>query len=321
MFPKCKKLCVTLVLCVCVTFRIAGARQGQPASIATAKMNVLLSSASAPPRLFLAPTSGLLNSYETLLSIGSSYGVGHDGGFLARAAFGLGGIGEVEFSTTEVINELTGEMTKFPTRSLKIGLIPEFLRDSWYIPNVVAQLRASSWGEVVRQGDYLRTANTMEYEKKSLTDIHLESRVTTLYVVAGLDGALGGVHIGFTVTDVRTKEGWLWLYDAENIEYDTRTIPEIEKNIAGPFGGFIINMNSRTQVLVEIAPVPQYAYDATNRKVYIERAWRGISGLRFFIGRWLSWDTGVRYQSNFRGIADAQINTAVNVTLPLKKPD
>jgi len=44
----------------------------------------------------------------------------------------------------------------------------------------------------------------------------------------------------------------------------------------------------------------------------------GIAGVRFFLTNWLSWDTGVRYQSNFAGIADAEINIAANLIVPLK---
>ena len=289
--------------------------------LANFSVKTLLAGASQPPKLFFAPTSGLLRSFEVCLSGGSSYSAGENGGFLARAAFGLGGIAEVEFSTSEVINELTGEMTRFPTRSLKIGLIPEKFQSHWYVPQLAAQLRTSSWGKVVQQGDYLLEANTREVASKALTDIHLESRITTLYLVAGKDGELGGIHLGFSITDVRTREGWLRLFDSATLMHDQFLIPEISRNIVGPFGGIILNMNQRTQILMEVEPIPEYTYDVERRIIYVKRAWMGITGIRFFIGPWFTWDTGIQYQSNFNGIADAQINTTVNIILPLRRPE
>ena len=92
----------------------------------------------------------------------------------------------------------------------------------------------------------------------------------------------------------------------------------MKKEILKPFGGIFINANDKTLIIAEVEAVPQFDYDYKAQKVRIRHAWLGIAGVRFFLTNWLSWDTGVRYQSSFEGIADAEINLAANLILPLK---
>ncbi|MBC7186319.1 MAG: hypothetical protein H5U38_04690 [Calditrichaeota bacterium] len=280
----------------------------------------LLAGASRPARLFALPTSAVLRSFEVSLSAGSSYGVANGGGTVARASFGLGGVAEVEFSSAEVANQMSGQTTRLPTRAFKMGLTPEWLRGRWYVPDVALQLCTSNWGELMRRGDYVAPdSRRMDAQGWRLTTAALESRATTLYLVLGKQGAVAGVHVGLCLADVRTRRGIQWLYNEATYTTTAVEIPELQKNILGPAGGLTVAMNPRTHLMVEAGPVPEIRYLVEERAVAVRRVWRAVGGVRFFLGSWLSWDTGVRYQSNFAGIADARIEMSLNMILPLRR--
>jgi hypothetical protein len=50
----------------------------------------------------------------------------------------------------------------------------------------------------------------------------------------------------------------------------------------------------------------------------IARKFQYQFGVRFFIARWLSLDTGVKYLSSAKGIADSEVNVGLNMMVPLK---
>jgi len=270
--------------------------------------------------LFVVPTGAVLRSFEVALSAGSSYGVADGGGTIARATFGLGGVAEVEFSTSEVANQLSGQTTRLPTRAFKMGVTPEWLRSRWYVPEVAVQLCTSGWGDIVQRGGYLvREVTSKDAFGNRLTSAALESRVTTLWLVAGRRGSMASFHVGLHLADVRTRNGMQWLYNEATSSTTSLEIPELQKNISGPTAGLSVAMNARTHLMVEVGPVPEIRYLVEERSVTVRRVWRGVGGVRFFLGSWLSWDTGVRYQSNFDGIADAKIEMSLNAVLPLTR--
>jgi hypothetical protein len=278
--------------------------------------------ASAPSKLFYAPSARVLRSMEVSLSGGNSYGVEESGGLLTRFGLGLGNVAELEFSTTQVANELTGTEIRFPSRILKVNLMPVRWRSHPWIPSITCQLRTSSWGEVMNRGSRINAAVTAEYNQSYhdfiLNSLVLQSRFTTFYIVAGKDGRVGGIHLGLTLTDVRTKEGGQWTYNLNTYAYEYIRIPEMQKNLLQPFGGLLLNANDNTQILAELASVPAFRYNIKEKRINITHAWAGIGGVRFFMAAWLSCDAGVRYLSTFKGIADAEISMAVNLILPLK---
>ncbi len=150
-----------------------------------------------------------------------------------------------------------------------------------------------------------------------LTSAALESRVTTLWLMVGKQGSVAGFTFGFHLADVRTRRGVQWLYNEATFTTTQLEIPELQKNITGPTAGLRLAMNARTHLMLELGPVPEVRYVLEDRSVTVRRVWRGVGGVRFFLGSWLSWDTGVRYQSNFDGIADAKIEMSLNAVLPL----
>jgi len=281
--------------------------------------------ASQPTKFFVSPTSRVLRSMEISLSGGSSYGVEqNENGLLTRFGLGMGGVAEIEFSTTQVVNQLTGDETRFPSRTLKVQLVPERFARSPFIPRIAVQLRTSSWAAVVDRDTPIAGRLSHDYalnhKESNLEALNLRSRFTTLHMVAGKEWELGGFYFGYSLTDVRTKEGGQWIFDNTDYSYRYYLIPEMKKNILKPFGGILIKANASTRLLAEIYTVPNYRYNIKNKSIDITRAWVGIAGVRFTMMRWLSWDAGVRYLSTYDGIADAEICLNLNLILPLKSP-
>ncbi len=285
-------------------------------------LNRSLQFASHPSKFFFSPTSHVMRSMEVSFSGGSFYGADESGGFLTRMSLGLGNVAEMEFATSQIVNQLSGETTQFPSRMFKVQLMPQRFLSYFFVPNIAVQLRTTSWGSVIeREHQVARGVAedfSMNYANQSLQSLNLMTRFTTLYLVAGKEGELGGLHLGLSLNDVRTKEGYQWILDNNDYSYKLYRFPKLQKNILKPFGGIIINANESTQIMAELSAIPNYRYNIKERTINIKSAWAGIAGVRFFMLPWMSWDAGVRYLSTYDGIADAEISMALNIIVPFK---
>jgi hypothetical protein len=80
-----------------------------------------------------------------------------------------------------------------------------------------------------------------------------------------------------------------------------------------------IQANPRAQIMMEVEGLPSYNFTAgeSHDGNDITNIWAGVIGVRFYFTNWMAVDTGVRYRSDFDGIADANIQANINVLLPL----
>lgn len=273
--------------------------------------------ASEPARFFFAPTSGILRSMEVMVSSGGFFSVEENQGLFKHISIGLGNIAEVEFSSSNTSNQLTEENSTFPTSVLKVSLIPESLVHYWFMPQVALQLRSTSWHSLAGERSKIRAENLSVLDGLSLHTLNISSRFTTLYLIVGKDSEYGGIHLGMSLMDIRTRPGSQWIYNETSMDYEYRTIPEMKKEILAPFGGIYMCANSQTWLMAEIQSMPHYGYQLKTHEISIRRTWLGIGGIRFFVLPWLTLDAGVKYQSDFRGIADSEINLGFNVVIPM----
>lgn len=297
-------------------------RQGLENSSLPDKLITRLNSASRPTRLYSIPTARIPRTMEVVLTGGSSYGEKEGGGTRGSVGLGLGGVAELEISSTQVANQLTGRDSRFPAKTFKVYLIPELLARVPFIPHLAIQLRTADWSRAINPGDRiwegLRQSFADVNKNYDLQSLGLQTRFTTLYAIGGFEGKLGGLYGGMSLTDVRTRGGQQAIQNNQTGEIVYQTLPPMQENILEPFGGISINANSTTQILAEVSAIPSLDYDVKKKSIIIDRAWCGIAGIRFFMFPWLSLDTGVRYLSTFEGIADSDINLAVNAVIPLK---
>ena len=277
-----------------------------------------LNTASQPTQLFSIPAARVLNSMEVALSGGASFGVENSDALLQKWIVGLGGIAEIELSTSGMSNRITGESEKISTSSFKVYLVPTRYKGKWFLPDLAVLLKSSSWNTINGDEGRILHQYTVETKDINLVSIHdLNQRYSTLYFIAGKSCFLGSLQLGVSQTDVRTKAGQRQIYNNVSSRYEWWDIPEMQKNFLSPFGGVEVYANESTLLMAEIQSIPVFDYDLNKHSVVIDQVWLGIAGVRFLITNWLSMDTGVRYQSDDDGIADAEIDVGVNVVLPV----
>lgn len=253
----------------------------------------MLSAPAELPRLFNVPTAEVLGSLDLYFTGGGAFGIEKERNFLGHAGLGLGDIAEVEFATQAVINSLQQGSSSVPTSAFKM----QMLRERERLPAVAASLRGTtSW----------------HYLEGNDPNVSFETRLTKLYLVGSKQFGQTTAHFGVGLTDVRVRNprGWRFYNPAEK---------ELQHNLVAPFGGVSIQANPKAQVMIEIEGLPSYnfveggTYDGDG----IKNIWAGVIGVRFYFTNWLAADTGVRYRSDFDGIADANIQANINMLLPL----
>ncbi len=294
-----------------VTTSDASLRPESPQIISTVKPQVrakdrqpwyktMLREPAVLPRLFNVPTANVLGSLDIYFTGGGAFGIEKERHFLGRAGLGLGDIAEVEFATQSVINSLQRGSSSLPTSAFKMLIIREQLG----LPAVAVALRGTTSWQSLDGSD-------------STSYFSFETRFTKLYLVVSkrVNNVTGHFGIGLTDVRVRNLQSWNFMSGNPGNTY----AGELQRNLWAPFGGISIQANPKTQVMVEIEGLPSYEfgegreYSAKN----IKNIWAGVVGVRFYFTNWLAADTGVRYRSDFDGIADANIQANINLLLPL----
>lgn len=274
--------------------------------------------ASSPTKNFSTPTGQVLKSMEVMVSLGSSFGIEENSSMLGRIAVGLGSVAEVELTRSSFMNELTGQQGNLPTSIFKMSLVPERFSEYWFIPDISLQLHSTPWKSSVNENSRLSESAKTSYDASNLSRLNMDNRFTTLYGIVGKDFGLASINGGITLTDVRVRNGWQWIFD-QNLGYEVyHPIPEMQKSLIAPFGNISIAANEDTQLMGEVQAIPLIDYNIVNKQVQIKRTWRAIIGVRFFIASWLSLDTGVKYLSSAKGIADSEVNVGLNMMIPFK---
>jgi hypothetical protein len=279
-------------------------------------------SISSPSTLFNLPSMDVLRSAEICLSGGSSFGMESRSALVRNFTVGLGGIAEAEISTSGMTNQLTGESESFATSSFKVNLVPDRLRRFWFVPNVVVQLKSSSWKSIENEPGSILPVYThaSAYSGENLMSLRVKQRFSDFRLIFGKRWTFGGVLAGVCATDVRLKEGIRDYYTVEasgQTLYRTGGIPEMQEHYWTPLGGIEIQANDKTRLMAEIQSVPVFDFDVGHQNVVLSKAWLGVAGIRFFITDWFTLDAGVKTQSNDKGIADAEIRLGGNWVIPV----
>jgi hypothetical protein len=245
------------------------------------------------PRLFNVPTANVLGSLDAYLTGGGAFGAEKERYFVGRGGIGLGDVAEIEVSTWSVISTLRKTSSNIPTTAFKMRL----LRERKDLPAIAWALRG--------------TTNWQQLDGSD-PGVSFKTRLTKLHVVATKSRGNVSGHFGVGLTDVRVinPQGWSF----EESEKD-----ELQRNLIAPFAGVSVRANPRTLVMAEVDGVPQYAFTAekANRSDAIKTVWAGVVGVRFYFTNTFATDAGVRYRSDFDGIADANVQASVSLLIPL----
>ncbi len=257
-----------------------------------------------PSRLFAVPKGEVLKAFAVNVCAGRGFGVGGAGSFWGLGA-GLGGVGEIEISTTKTVNRLTEETKTFPASAFKVQLCSE----KGVRPSLSVALRASDWNELsAERFGFAPAALDFTVDGESLESVDFSSRFTILYVAASKSLGLWRLHGGLSLTDVRTQEGHT------STEKGWEELQDLKENMVSGFAGVEYQRNAHTKIVVDVHSVPEYNLDQDTEELVVSQLWLGIGGIRFFLTPWLAIDGGVAYQSNYSGIGDAEITLGANFT-------
>ena len=247
---------------------------------------------SEPPRLYVAPTADIIPSLD--LSIAGSGAFGAKGaGFQGVTAFGLADIAQIEAYAIGVVSGFDdGSLSNVYAPGFKMLLLREGKWSySWFrSPGLAWALRSSVWEED-REGRIM-------YKKKA-ADLY--------FVMTERLGPLS-IHTGLDIFDARLTSSVM----------EERELEEVKKNFLGPFVGVDMWVTERGKAMAEFGWTTnfRYAKDGIQTKDDIESIWMGILGVRFFPTNYLAADVGVRYQENYGGVSDANIEVKLDLSIP-----
>ena len=241
-----------------------------------------------PPRLFNVPVADTLKSFDLNASGAGAFGT-NQFSFLGTGYLGLGHIAQVEISPVKILRKLDESETELigiPAAGIKISIPGE--RTSWILPNISAS--------------YRRTFNRSEKSDS----IAYQREFADLYVIAS--------------KTIISLKGWRGIRLHGGVDYIGASFTgskmpreTLEKFL--PFGGIEIWATRKTKLMGEFEWVANFAEQNTP-KLADEPVWMAIVGARIFLTRFLTTDVGVRYQENFKTIADAKIEARVSITIP-----
>ncbi|HIE26045.1 TPA: hypothetical protein EYP66_02025 [Candidatus Poribacteria bacterium] len=241
-----------------------------------------------PPRLFNVPVADTLKSFDLNASGAGTFGTDQFS-FLGTGYLGLGRIAQIEVGAVRILrrlNEAETELIGVPAAGIKIFIPGE--RASRILPNVSASYRRTF-------GRYEETGS-ITY-KRELADLYIMAS-KTLISFKGWRGITlhgGADYIGASLTGNKVRRETL------------------EKFL--PFGGIEIWATGKTKLMGEFEWVANFNEEGIP-KLEDEPVWVAIVGARIFITRFLTADIGVRYQENFKTVADAKIEASFSVSIP-----
>lgn len=257
-------------------------------------------------RLFSIPNSRIMNSLDFSLLLGSSFGFTDNSGILGTLGLGLGGFGDVEIGSESLLGSMFNSNENFTNIRMKVRILTE----NEHLPGVAIGIKANNaWNQSRNDSEFIRTTEGGLYGA-GLRTANYDSRMTSVYAVIGKMVRPGlSLYAGVDVADLRYKN----VYIVFNEGSSTYSRDEQEREtVINFFGGFEYYLNNRTILIFEIQSFPYLKVSTTDGTLSSSRRIVTVAGIRFFVTKWLLVDSGIRYQDNYSGLADAEIRLGIN---------
>ena len=264
-----------------------------------------------PARLFSIPTAQVLPELQFGVTLGNAFGLEVGESFLGTMGLGIGDIAEIELSTAGLITGLAAGTTGMKTAGLKM----KFFESEELGLIVGASLRNSNdWERENRTERVLAVAAPDDYAM-GLRGLNYESRITTLSLsVSKQVREQTTLHAGLGYSDIRYRNVYSYFVNSPSIYAPS----EERRGQWQAFGGAVIVMSERTKIMGEVQSLPFFKYSVNRGEIRLSHMYVAAAGLRFSISQSWSLDSGVRYQSNFIGLADTQIRITINGVFSLR---
>lgn len=258
-----------------------------------------------PSRLFSVPNATVIPELAIGFTLGNSFGQQEAQSFLGNVSVGIGDVAEIELNAGGLVGNIIAGTTRMSTWAFKVQVFSG--SEVW--PMVALSLRSSNdWDEAQFDGRTLQT-NAEELYTAGLRWLDYRMRLTTATV--SLTHRIsppisGSVSLGFS--DIRRKNMYTqWASAPERFDPDVRRHSQFQYS-----AGIAYTLNPRTNVIVEAQTIPFFDVNVAHRELVLKRMYVGAAGIRFALSRAFTLDSGIRYQSNFIGLADTQVRVALN---------
>ncbi len=263
-------------------------------------------------RMFIAPTGRMLPAGVIGLSFGGAFASQGGKEYLGLFSIGLGGIAELEVSTSHIMTNVFSSSDWIGTTALKFTIFSG--KPGKRLPEVMIALRSNRWSNIKGSGSELAGPADSD-DNQDIERVEFKTHLTSLYISATSEITSSfTLHGGLIWYDVRTKD---LSYDYSNIN---RNLPgDMKKSIVGLFGGVEHLMNSSTYSIFEFGSMPQIEFDRKMEQMSVTQLWYAMVGVRFFFTEMAAVDAGIRYRSDYSGLADAEIIVGINVGVDVIK--
>ncbi|OGU77332.1 MAG: hypothetical protein A2V93_11840 [Ignavibacteria bacterium RBG_16_34_14] len=256
-------------------------------------------------RLFSVSTSRVMNSLDFSLLLGNSFGFSENTGFLGTLGLGLGGYGDIELGSESLVGSMFNSKDAFTNVGMRIKL----LTDGEYLPGLSIGLRTNNEWNSSRNDSRFIFETAEDLFGQGLRTANYDSRLTTLFVA--LSRTLRpdfNVHLGVSYSDLRFKN--VYTVYLTNQIYSNEE--EKKDNIFNLFGGLEYQLSNRTILIFEAQSFPYLKVSTQDGTLSAARRVVTGFGIRFFVSKWLLVDSGIRYQDNYTGLADAELRVGLN---------
>ncbi len=254
-----------------------------------------------PPVLFFSPTTEVLDSLSLHLSGGGALRIQGERNFIGSAALGLGDIAQININTVSLINNFSNSQSAIPASGFRLQL----LREGWG-PAVTAALDIAPTLGI--SDDYVPDDPALKP-----IPVAYNTRFTSLFLNVGKTFGEARLYTGVRVIDTRLSD-----FAGGGVR-NTGIRDSDSHTLALAMAGMKYWRNERTLVMLEALGVPDYDYNPTINSLGVKSAYAFAAGVRYFFTDWLAFDSGVKYQTNYRGLADAAIRASFNVTIPTRR--
>jgi len=262
-------------------------------------------------RMFIAPTGRMLPSGIVGLSFGGAFATQGGKEYLGLFSIGLGGVAELEISTAHLVSNVFSSSKWIGTTALKFTIFngkPETV-----LPKVMIALRSNRWSSIEGSGSDL-AGPADEDGNSGIYNIDFKTHLTSLYLSATSEFTPKlSVSGGLVWHDIRTKDL------SYNSSHQINLPENMKKSIVGAFGGVENLLNPTTYSLLEIGLIPEIRFDDKMEQMMIGQLWYSMVGVRFFFREIAAVDAGIKYRSDYSGLADAEIVVGLNIGVDIAK--
>lgn len=252
-------------------------------------------------RIFSIPTADVMRSLDLSLLLGGEFGLESNQNFLGTIVFGLGDYGDIQLSTSSLLGTIFKKSESIGNIGMKINVSSQTPDRPGFAIGIKTH---NNWVTENNNSDNL-PVNLFD---AGLRGLRYDSRITSIYVVfssKAFDKL--NAHIGVSYSDLRFKD-----VESTFENFLFRKDEQQKENVFGGFAGVEYELNNRTKLLFEIQTLPYLDVKLKEGNLFAKHRVIGSAGLRFLINTWLLLDTGIRYQDNYKGIADAEMKLSLN---------